>query len=210
MGKAKPVELPSRTFAKQGDATEFFKAMLNRYEDGQRINPEDSRLLFELIQRHPDEKIGIGIDFFYRDRNPEQPTSCFHLKRINGEWTDFSYPRCISGIKPTAEQYYYRACRFAVSAYLTDRKNDLFNKGVVLCSSTGEKVSKELSEYRHTEPPFKRLVDDFRRSRGIEVSSDLFTEDRDRQYNVRFKDQTTAKDFIEYHKSHANLAIFKK
>jgi hypothetical protein len=30
MGKAKPIELPSIIFAKQGDATDFFKAMLNR------------------------------------------------------------------------------------------------------------------------------------------------------------------------------------
>lgn len=30
-GRSKPVELAMRSFEKQGDATKFFKAMLNRY-----------------------------------------------------------------------------------------------------------------------------------------------------------------------------------
>ena len=210
MSKAKPVELPSMTFAKQGDATEFFKSMLNRYADRQRINQEDSSLLFELIQRHPDEKIGIGIDYFYRDRNPEQPTSCFHIMRIDGQWTDFSYPRCINGTKPTVQGYFYRACRFAVSPYLTDAKNELFAKGDMVFTPAGEVVTKYTSEYRHTEPTFKALVEEFRCSRGLEVSMALFVMDRDMQYNVRFLDLSIAQDFIGFHKAHANLALFRK
>lgn len=34
-GRSKPVELPTRGFEKQGDATAFFKAMLNRYRPGE-------------------------------------------------------------------------------------------------------------------------------------------------------------------------------
>jgi len=184
--------------------------MFNRYEDGQRINEEDSAILGELILRHPDEKTGVGIDFFYRDRNPEQPTSCFHIMRTDGQWTDFSYPRCIKGTPPTAETYYYRACRFAVSLYLTEAKNDLFAKGDVTCASSGESVSQQTSEYRHTEPKFKVLTEEFQRSRGIEISMDLFTKDSDRQYNIRFKDAGIAEDFVVYHKTHASLSIFKK
>ncbi len=30
MGRSKPVDLATRSFEKQGDATDFFKAMLNR------------------------------------------------------------------------------------------------------------------------------------------------------------------------------------
>ncbi len=210
MSSAKPVELPSKPFAKQSDATDFFRKMLNRYNDGQKINLEDSRLLFELLQRHPDEKIGIGIDYFYKARNPEQPTSCFHIMRLNGEWTDFSYPRCIKGTKPTAEEYYYRACRFAVSPYLTEEKNKLFATGGVVRSSSGEMLTKDSSEYRHTEPTFKMLAEDFRRTKGLDVSMELFVEDRDMQYNVRFLDLSIVQDFIKYHKAHANLALFKR
>jgi len=210
MSRAKPVELPSRTFAKQSDATDFFKKMLNRYVDGQRIGPEDSRLLFELLQRHPDEKIGPGIDYFYRDRNPDQPTSCFHILRIDGQRTDFSYPSCIKGTKPTAEHYFYRACRFAVSPYLIEAKNALFAKGEAVRTPSGEVVTKDSSEYRHTEPSFKKLIEGFRRLRGLDVSMGLFVEDRDMQYNVRFLDRSIAQDFINYHKEHARLELFSR
>lgn len=40
-GRSKPVELATRSFEKQGDATAFFKAMLNRYRPGERVSDED-------------------------------------------------------------------------------------------------------------------------------------------------------------------------
>jgi len=65
---AKPVVLPSRTFAKQGEATAFFKAMLARYADGEFLNSDDEDILYELLQRHPeaDQKIGAGVQAFFK------------------------------------------------------------------------------------------------------------------------------------------------
>ena len=40
-GVSKPVDLATLSFEKQGDATAFFKAMLNRYRPGERVNDED-------------------------------------------------------------------------------------------------------------------------------------------------------------------------
>lgn len=214
MGRAKSVELPSKTFAKQGDALNFFKEMLNRYSDGERINEEDSKLLGELLRRHPNDKIGVGVDYFYRARNPDQPTSGFHIMRLKGiandDWTDFSYIRCVKGEKPTAYNYYYRACRFAVSFYLTQKKNSLFDAGPVFCSESGEPVLKENSEYRHTSPSFKELIDRFAVENSLQIDWSLFTPDRDRQYNVRFLDSELEGAFIEYHRANATLAIVKK
>jgi hypothetical protein len=210
MGRAKPIELPGISFAKQGDAELFFQKMLHRYADGERINAEDSILLAQLLRRHPDDKIGIGVDYFYRQKNPDQPTSGFHISRADGEWTDFSYLRCIKGEKPTAHNYFYRACRFAVSSYLTLKKNSLFDEGPVFCSATGSSLTKETSEYRHTEPSFKALVDGFIQENGVEVTWSLFPEDRDRQYNVIFQDRNMERSFISYHKANAKLALFKK
>lgn len=210
MGRSKPVDLPNKSFAKQGDALSFFQEMLHRYSDGERINGEDSMLLVQLLQSHPDDKIGVGVKYFYRDRNPEQPTSGFHVMRSDGDWTDFSYITCVKGEKPTAYTYFYRACRFAVSPYLTRKKNRLFESGPVFCSLTGETLAKENSEYRHTNPSFKNLVDAFLSDNGLEVDWSLFPSDRDRQYNVRFVDQKLERAFIEYHVSNSNLNIFKK
>jgi hypothetical protein len=130
--------------------------------------------------------------------------------RLDGKGTDFSYPRCIKGNKPTVDEYFYRACRIAVSPYLTEAKNELFTKGEVVRASSGEVVTIDTSEYRHTELPFKTLVEEFRHSREMEISLNLFGVDRDMQYNVRFLDASIAEDFIAYHKAHANLALFRK
>lgn len=210
MGKAIPVELPNLIFQKMSDATRFFKSMLGRYSDGQTISEEDSILLAQLLLRHPDDKIGVGVDYFYRAQSPSHPTSSFHLMRINGEWTDFSYPRCVSGKKPTIEDYFYRACRSAVSPYLTEKKNSLFAHGLVPCSETGIPVTKDTSEYRHTNPSFKRLVDTFLVDESIRLDWSLFPPDRDRQYNVTFQDPDLDLGFIGFHKAHARLAIFIK
>jgi hypothetical protein len=210
MGKAIPIELPSITFPKQSDAIEYFKQMLGRYSNGQRINEEDSLLLAQLLLRHPDDKIGVGVEYFYKERNPEQPTSGFHVMRTDGDWTDFSYIRCIKGKRPTVDDYFYRACRFAVSPYLTLKKNRFFEQGRVVYSKTGELVTKETSDYRHTSPSFKSLVEAFRGQHSIEVDWTLFPPDRDRQYDVRFVDPDLELRFVAYHQSHANLALFKK
>jgi len=41
MGGSKPVELAMRSFEKQGDATSFFKAVLNCHQPEERVNDED-------------------------------------------------------------------------------------------------------------------------------------------------------------------------
>lgn len=210
MARAKPVELTSITFAKTGDALDFFKKMLNRYSDGERINDEDSMLLHQLLLRHPDDKIGVGADYFYRAKSPKWPTSGFHVMRTNGEWTDFSYIECVNGEKPSVENYFYKACRFAVSNYLTEKKNNLFERGQVLCSATGEPVTRETSEYRHTSPSFVELVNEFVALNGAKIDWGLFHEDRDRQYHVEFSDSGLTKQFLKYHQANANLEVFKK
>ena len=51
-GRSKPVELATRSFEKQGDATAFFKAMLNRYRPGERVSDEDGLDVAALLERH--------------------------------------------------------------------------------------------------------------------------------------------------------------
>lgn len=135
---AQPVVLPSISFPTKKKATNFFKEMLNRYVDGQEIEPSDHILLYELLLRHPTaaDKIGKGVKRFFRQKSHDHPTSCFHLERIDDMPTDFSYIECISSFDPTLEQYFYRACRQSVSEILTTKKNELFDIRNVRCSKT--------------------------------------------------------------------------
>lgn len=212
MGKAQPVVLPSISFSTKKEAAEFFKDMLNRYKDSQEIGSFDHIFLYELLLRHSEatHKIGAGVKIFFRQKSPDHPTSCFHLERIDNSLTDFSYPECISSFEPTLEQYFYRACRQSVSEVLTAKKNQLFDGGNVRCSKTNEPVSKENSEYRHTEPKFFEIVCQFKKELNRPINNTMFAQSNDLQYSTRFSDKNIEAEFIKFHQNIANLAIFKK
>jgi len=98
MGKARQIVIDTRTFAKAGDATVFFREMLNRYLVGQRVSEADSRDLTALLKRHHEvsEKVGVGISFFKVDDAPEPYSGkCFWIVRIDKTEIDFSYPHCL-------------------------------------------------------------------------------------------------------------------
>jgi hypothetical protein len=207
-----PVVLPSRTFRTKTEARDFFTTMLNRYSDGDDIDSTDGQYLFEVIQRHPEvnEKEGVGIKRFYRDKSDSHPTSCFHLERHDGCTTDFSIPTCISGNEPTLETGFYKACREAVSHTLYSEKKNLFLNGNVECFKTGELVGLTESEYRHTTPRFRDIVNQFIIDNEIELEESMLVENEDMQYVTKFSDSGMASTFREFHAGLANLEIFKK
>jgi hypothetical protein len=101
MGKARQIAIDTRTFAKAGDATAFFREMLNRYALGQRVNEADSLDLAALLKRHQEvaEKIGVGISYFKVDSAPEPYSGkCFWIVRTNNTEIDFSYPHCLKAV----------------------------------------------------------------------------------------------------------------
>lgn len=211
---AKPVVLPSTTFPKQGEATAFFKAMLARYADGDFLSSDDEDILYELLQRHPDadQKIGLGVQAFFRNKSPDHPTSCFHVLRIDGSTTDFGYPACVTGRAPSLGHAFYEACRRSVVIELMDQKQRLFDMSPngIPCVRTGELTTIHTSEYRHTEPRFRDIVRGFIQIKGLVIDSSMVTVSQDMQYTTVFTDQVMAEEFMSYHAKVARLAIFKK
>jgi hypothetical protein len=206
------VILPSKTFSSKKEAKTFFKEMLNKYNDGDVITGFDDQLLYELVQRHPSltMKCGVGIKCFYKDKSPEYKTSCFHLERTDGVKTDFSYPRCIDSTNPTVHQYFYSACRYAVSNKLTNKKKMIFDKGPVYCVKTNELLTFDSSEYKHTVPRFRDIVSEFITVKSIELTLDLFVDDMDMQYITKFSDQSMAIEFDIFHTEKSVLEMYKK
>ena len=207
-----PVVLPSKTFKSKKEALTFFKEMLSRYVDKEKISPTDDHLLFELIQRHPEaeDKIGVGIKSFFRVRSLEFSSSCFHLIRHDGSRTDFSYKSCVTSTSPTLEQYFYKACRNSITPRLHTDKEKIFKNELVHCFGTGEKITFEESEYRHTKPLFRELVSDFIKFENITISEDMFIKNIDMQYSTDFADLLLAEKFNTFHINNAQLEIFKK
>ena len=207
------INLPHKVFSTKKEATQFFKEMLENYNDGDTVSSiDDDNILFDLIQRHPEvnEKVGIGINYFYRDQSPDHPTSCFHIKRNDGSSTDFSIKTCINSANPTLLQDFYSACRTAVSSKLIEEKRQIFSNGEVPCSITGELVTSDNSEYRHTQPRFRDMVNNFIIEEKLEISSDMIVENADMQYITSFKDKVLANKFNTFHTANANLEIVKK
>lgn len=101
MARARKIMIKTRTFDKAGDATAFFKEMLNRYGIDDRVSPADADDLSALLDRHDerDEKIGIGIGHFEVRLPPKDapPFSqkCFWIFRTDGSMIDISYKHCL-------------------------------------------------------------------------------------------------------------------
>lgn len=95
------IALDTRVFEKAGDATAFFRAMLNRYSIGDRVSAIDALDLAALLNRHEekDEKVGSGIAYFEVNKPPADTppfsTRCFWLIRKDGSRIDVSYVHCL-------------------------------------------------------------------------------------------------------------------
>lgn len=95
---AKPITIGSLYFAKRTDAYAFLKAILNRYDIGDKVSAADEQVLHAALALHPKahEKIGCGVTGF-SVRSAEFGSKCFWINRRDGTTDKFSYKSCICG-----------------------------------------------------------------------------------------------------------------
>jgi hypothetical protein len=95
---AKPVTLGPHHFKKKGDAAAHLKAMLRKYDVGDKVSAGDTQVLHAALALHPDAdaKVGCGITHF-SVRSADFGTKCFWLNRTDGTTEKFSYKACIYG-----------------------------------------------------------------------------------------------------------------
>ncbi|HHA2535467.1 TPA: DCL family protein [Stenotrophomonas maltophilia] len=96
---AKPVKIGERDFARQKDALDFFRQMLNSYRRGERVSDSDAIELNSLLSRHInlEEKVGVGVDYFVVDSD-DYGGQCFWIVRVDSTRVNFTYKRCVTGI----------------------------------------------------------------------------------------------------------------
>lgn len=96
MMPAKPISFGSLQFARKGDAEEYLKTMLNKYDVGDRVGAADQEILEATLMCHPDavSKIGAGIRDF-SVRSADFGTKCFWINRVDGSTEKFSFRACI-------------------------------------------------------------------------------------------------------------------
>lgn len=97
MGKAIKVVLGDVEFRTLTIASKYFSGMLQGYKIGDVVSEDDSKLLLELLRRHPEAraKIGVGVHHF-EVMDGGMKSQCFAVHRVDGSFEDFSYKTCIS------------------------------------------------------------------------------------------------------------------
>lgn len=216
MARAKPVELATRSFPKQGDATTFFKTMLRRYQPGERVNYEDALDVAALLERHTEytAKIGCGVSHF-EVMMTEQGTPCFRIIRKDGSGTDFSYPHCITQRPPTRKQEISQAFRRVVRFDLYKARDAFFAthsdaNGNATCAVTGETITRDNAHMDHRPPmTFEVIVTTFLCGRGLSLDQIPLTVGQDNQVSPEITDLALAEAFRSYHSSVARLDLVK-
>ena len=97
----KKVEIATRKFSSQKEATAYFREILYKYKIKERINDQDAADLEALLARHPDytEKVGSGISHF-EIMQADFGTRCFRVIRTDKTGIDFSFKECIQKRRP--------------------------------------------------------------------------------------------------------------
>lgn len=216
MGRSKPVELATRSFEKQGDATSFFKTMLNRYRPSQRVNDEDSLDLAALLEQHTEylAKVGCGVSHF-EVMLTEHGTQCFRIIRTDGSGTDFSYPHCIAQRPPTRKQEVSQAFRRVVRFDLYRARDAFFaahvgGDGCVPCAVTGDRVARDAGHMDHRPPmTFEVIVTTFLAGRGMSLADVPLTSGQDNQVSPEVTRKALSEAFRSYHTAVARLDFVK-
>jgi hypothetical protein len=96
MAAKNPVTLGPMRFEKKGDAVAYLKAMLHRYDVGDRVSAADCVVLEAALARHPEAKakIGVGVADF-SVRSADFGTKCFWVNRTDGTTMKFSHTACV-------------------------------------------------------------------------------------------------------------------
>jgi hypothetical protein len=210
----KPLTVNGRDFASQGEATVYYRNMLNRYAPGQRVSEPEAVDLAELLTRHPEaaEKIGAGIDHFEVRMAPQFSTQCFWVVRTDGTATDFSMGSCITGRAKSVSQEFREACRMAVQNDISAAKRTYFNErqdasGRVPCEITGRPLTMDEAHADHREPMrFEVIVAGFLASKSRDEPDPAWlTVSRDAQAVTTFVDRAIHEEFRDYHRRLARL-----
>lgn len=213
---SKPVSIATREFASRGDATAFFKAMLNRYKPGERVSDEDFLDLSALLERHHEyaQKVGVGTDHFVAIMT-EHGSQCFRVVRKDGTGTDFSYLTCIRGTPPARKTEVSRGFRHAVRMDLYRARDKFFAEykdedGLIDCAVTKERIPKDAGHLDHRPPmTFEVILTTFLAGKGLSLDQVPISSSADDQVFTEIADDQLREDFRRYHASVAELDFVK-
>jgi hypothetical protein len=192
--------------------TEYFSAMLKRYQVGDTISGSDENHLLWLIQQHPEfeKKRGVGITKFTVSR-AKMGSQCFAVVRTDGSICDFSYKECITPTPVLTEVL--AAMRQEVADDIQEAKLEHFRKhgderGRVKCALSGELIDISQAHADHAPPrTFNELARMFLAARDIAPDMSLLTPSKDNEYGRRLCIPPMAAAWRSFHHRMAHIRI---
>ena len=217
MAQRQTINIGEKIFKTKAESKDFVKAILNKYELQNSLDTTDFQFICELLKRHPeyDKKLGVGITkiIIKLDGNWGK-TRCFHIKRIDGTETDFSYLNCIDNDTSREPLKMFKQCaRSAVKDQVVSHLSNYIRRTIdndnnVVCEKSQLKIRREQATVDHTPPiTFDKILNDFLKLKNIEPSQIEYTGFGDNEYNKEFKDEQIKSEFANYHRQVAKLRV---
>jgi hypothetical protein len=220
MRKTQAFQIGNKSFNNKASLILFIKGILNKYDLNACVNNDDLSFLKFLLTLHPDYlvKVGCGVKAIKIKLDGHWgKTRCFHILRIDGTETDFSYLNCINNSASKEPlKMFKEAARTAIAeqvvTYLINYiKRTIDSNGKVICEKTRTKILRQEAVVDHTPPiTFDKIVMDFLEVKKLDLQQIEYHGFGDNEYNKRFKDEKLAKEFSEYHKRIAKLRVISK
>jgi len=186
--------IQGKQYKRQEDLREDVKNILHAYKDGEYLSNEHMAFMLDLLNYHENAEIktGCGIWSMFVKVNMPYKTKCFHLVRLDGTTTDFSYIMCLKTKPESRLSKFKSACRQAVDKDILEKK-----EGKLYLEAHHAGVN-----------TFNKIVNDFISENNIDVFRvEIIGITEDNVVQDKFKSTEFAEKFRDYHKSKATIVL---
>jgi len=194
------IEINNIIFKTKRAADNYIKHILLKYKDGERFINQDVKFILDSIKYR--EKYGDGIKIlspvsikkiFKRTSYNKIPT--LFIEHSNGNIIEVNYNKFYSKRKlnkfnntPQMNKF-IKACRYEIS-----KQNGNITKNIK----------------HHDSITFRKLVDDFIKSKKININTIKMNNLTKDERHIYFKDKQIAKDWSDYHNKKAKIITIPK
>ena len=205
--KNNPIIIGELIFDSKAQAIRFYRAILDKYSPGTKLNEGDFANVFALCRLQWDANAESDINAILVDYHPaHKKTKCF-LIEIDGNLHMFSYMLSINGGMSNMRMF-SRACRFAVASRLRDYKKEVFKNRPVRCAITNDVTEWEDCHIDHKAPlTFSVIVKSFAVAQDVDLDQIEYKFDN---FIDEFADEKLAIKFRAFHEKMAVLRILSK
>jgi hypothetical protein len=180
------------------------------------INSIEHKILFELLENHPDAKlkIGCGIDYFYVQQSKWKTNQYnFMIQRVDGSSTDFSFMKCLYPERKSSKNInwpliFRDVIKDQIDSFRSEAFKIIGNKDKFTCSQTNLKFKKIHSHVDHVYPlTFSSIFNEFIEINKLDLNNIKLSDDIGTSEAKKILDENIVKSFYDFHKNRSVLRM---